>query len=283
MKRLPIILLMCLSAQSANEVRAVIDGSPTAYYVVREVDGDVWATVGQVFEVFGTGGRDMTDYDIALVDKTGGFYVGTFDTNIAAGQYYLIAHQQAGGSPADADPPVWQELGDWDGTSAWAPGGKSVWEELVTDHTDELTFGGEVGGLDPNLTLVKYVTDRLFVLDTTIDDPNDANNFTITGGLDVNDVYDWHLIRVTDADDGHAEVRWIEDYQVGRDIFVDEAFGFVPDIGDEVQIMSTGYGGWLWEMLTSLKQSKIGIYYFNVRGTGLGGSPREITQRSQGR
>lgn len=136
MKRLLLILLLTLPAQAANEVRAVIDGSPTAYYVIRDIAGNIWYVSGQVFEAFGSGGRDMTDYDVALVDKSGGFYVSNFDTNVSAGQYYVIAHQQSGGSPADADPPVWQEYGDWDG-SIWTPGTFSL-ADIESEVNDAL-------------------------------------------------------------------------------------------------------------------------------------------------
>lgn len=258
-----LLLLLCVPVQAANEIRAFEPGATTCFAVVREIDGDVWQVAGQVFESWGSGGRTAADYDIALSNKTAGMFVGNMDTNIGAGQYYILTHFQVGGSPADSDPLVFQEYGDWSGT-VWIPStitAGDVWEEPVADHVAELTFGGELGGLDPNLTLVKFITDRLIVLDTTVADTNDANSFDITAGIDANDVYNWHLIRVTDATDGHAEVRWIELYSSGREVFVDRAFGFTPDTGDEVQIMSTSYAGWLFEMLESLQISKIPVYY----------------------
>ncbi len=123
MKRVVILYsvfcILCSVAQGANEIRAFDAGATTCFAVVREIDGDVWQVSGQVFEVWGTGGRTAADYDIALTNKTGGFFVGSMDTNIGAGTYYIVSHQQAGGVAADTDPAVWQEYGFWSGT-AWS-------------------------------------------------------------------------------------------------------------------------------------------------------------------
>ncbi len=297
MKRLLLILLMCLPVRSANEVRAVIDGAPTAYYVVREIDGDIWYVVGQVFEVFGTAARTMTDYDVALVDKSGGLYVGTFDTNISAGDYYVIAHQQAGGSPADADPPVWQELGNWDGSSVWAPGttvavADAVWDEPVADHTAELTFGGEVGGLDPNITLIladtdelqqdwtdggrldllldaiKAVTDVIFAQVTTVSDANDANSFTVTAGAAVEDAYEGMVIIVQDAGDSHFEARAVKTWTSGRVVVVDEKYAFTPAVSDNVWIVNVAYPGFIgkiWDIIQRIPRV-VNVYDFSGSG-----------------
>ncbi|KKK79033.1 hypothetical protein LCGC14_2837550, partial [marine sediment metagenome] len=111
MKRLILTIFYCLlticpMAQAASEIRAFVAGASTCFAVVREVDGDVWYVTGQVFEAWGTAARTAADYDIALVDKTGDMFVGTMDTNIGAGQYYIVSFQQEGGSPADSDPAV---------------------------------------------------------------------------------------------------------------------------------------------------------------------------------
>ena len=116
-----IICALCSRIQGANEINAFSPGVTAAYTVVREADGDVWYVTGQVFEAWGTGARTAADYDIALTDKSGGMFVGTMDTNIGAGQYYIVTHIRVGASPADTDPAVWQEYGDWTGT-VWTAG-----------------------------------------------------------------------------------------------------------------------------------------------------------------
>ena len=132
MKRIALllILLVCSLCQAANEIRAFDAGATTCYTVVREIDGDVWYVAGNAFEVWGTGARTADDYDIALTDKTGGFFVGTMDTDIGAGYYYLVTHQQAAGSPADTDPAVFQEYGYWSGT-VWRPNTLKTIEDKV--------------------------------------------------------------------------------------------------------------------------------------------------------
>jgi len=102
----------------AGEVAVFYQSDITLYAVVRNESGEVWYVAGKVFEAWGTGGRTAADYDIALTDKTGGMFVGDFDANIDAGYYYIVAHQQAGGSPADTDPAINREYGYWTG-SVW--------------------------------------------------------------------------------------------------------------------------------------------------------------------
>ena len=89
-KTIILTLFISLSAYAANEIQSFNAGASTCFAVVRELDGDVWYVSGQVFEAWGTGGRDADDYDIALTDKSGGMFVGNFDTNISAGYYYII-------------------------------------------------------------------------------------------------------------------------------------------------------------------------------------------------
>lgn len=269
-KAILLILLLALPAQAANEVRAVIDGSPTAYFVIRETDGDIWYPGTNVFEVFGTSGRTMLDYDIALTDKSGGFYVGDFDTDISAGQFYVVAHQQAGGSPADADPPVWQEFGDWDGTSVWTPGtltAGDTWEELVADHTAELTFGGEVGGLDPNITLIKAVTDIIFAVETDVASPNDSNSFTLTAGATVDDAYDGMVIIVQDAGDSHYEARAVKSWTSARVVVVDEKYAFTPAVSDNVWIVNTAYPGFIGKIWAIVQRLPRVVNVYDTTGT----------------
>lgn len=78
----------------------------TAYALVRNDSGQVWYSVSEVFEDFGTGSRSHADYDIPLTDKSGGMYVADFPSGIAANTsvgYRTIIYRQAGTSPASTD------------------------------------------------------------------------------------------------------------------------------------------------------------------------------------
>src|SRR4030043_1026606 len=87
----------------ANEIYVNYASGNTLYAVVRNGAGNVWYIAGQVFEVWGTGGRSADNYDISLTDKSGSLYVGSFDTNIQAGRYFIQIFLQAGANPADSD------------------------------------------------------------------------------------------------------------------------------------------------------------------------------------
>ena len=146
MKRVIIYLCVLLflglpAVWGANEIRAFCPGATACFSVVREIDGDVWYVTGEVFEVWGTAARTAADYDIALTDKSGGMFVGTMDTNIGAGYYYILTYQQAGGSPADTDPVIWQEYGYWTG-SVWQPYNFKT----IEDKVDIIAV--DVAGLD---------------------------------------------------------------------------------------------------------------------------------------
>lgn len=101
-----------------NEIHVFQSGATNLFAVIRNGAGLVWYPTGQVFETWGTGARTAGDYDIALTDKSGGMFVGDFDTNIAVGLYIIVGHQQAGGLPDDADPAIYIDQGYWTG-SVW--------------------------------------------------------------------------------------------------------------------------------------------------------------------
>jgi len=136
-----VLCVLCGSIQAANEIRSFNAGASTCFAVIREIDGDAWYVTGEVFEAWGTGGRDADDYDIALVDKTGGMFVGTFDTNISAGYYYIVSHQTADATPDDDDPATWTEYGYWSGT-VWQPYNFKT----IEDKVDIIAV--DVAGLD---------------------------------------------------------------------------------------------------------------------------------------
>jgi hypothetical protein len=252
--RLACLILLAFSVLStnlfaANEIQMFSPGITTAYYTVRNASGQIWYPTGQVFEAYGTGGRAATDYDLALSDKSAGMWVGDFDTNISTGDYWVASYYQAGGAPADSDPITWTEYGNWTGT-VWTgtltPStiASSVWGANVADYTDEPTFGGEVGGLDPNITLIKAVTDILQAVNETVASVTDANTFVITHVGDVNDVndaYNGMTCYLQDATTGDWESRLIIDWETGYEVTVDEPFTFTPEAGDAVIFWATSY------------------------------------------
>lgn len=101
----------------SDEIHIDYPSGSTLYAVVRNSAGNVWYVVGQAFEAWGTGSRDADDYDIALTDKSGSRYVGTFDANISAGTYSIQIFRQAGANPADTDRFVGGRAIYWDGSA----------------------------------------------------------------------------------------------------------------------------------------------------------------------
>lgn len=201
-------LSVCVYA--ANEISAIAPGVSTAYSIIRKSNGDAWYPTGQVWESWGTSGRTAADYDIALTDKKGGMFVGDFDTNISSGYYTVVTYYQAGGSPDDDDPAVWSDYGYWDGTS---------WSK---DHS-------------------QAVTDLLVLLDTTVSDANDANNFTLTAGSTDPNAYQGMLAYVQDADTGLWDAQLIIKWTAGRVVTTDRNYAFTPAIADRVIIWGLWY------------------------------------------
>ncbi len=101
----------------ANEVKATYPSGSNLYYTVRQDDGDVWYVVGDTFEDWGTDGRDMDDYDIAMTDETGSFYQANFDTDIPAGVYTVQIFLRETGTPLDGDPIVGSNVIYWTGSA----------------------------------------------------------------------------------------------------------------------------------------------------------------------
>lgn len=102
----------------ANEVFHNYATGSTLYFCAFQLDGNVFLSGGASDEVWGAGGNDADDYDETMTeDGSGGHFVGTFDTSIAAGTYRVTVYLQAGGSPADSDLAIAQGEIYWDGTA----------------------------------------------------------------------------------------------------------------------------------------------------------------------
>ena len=106
----------------SDELSSDHDLSATLYAIRFQLGTDVFLTNGASDEVWGTGGRDASDYAVTMTETTvgaSGHYVGNFDTssNIAEGVYPVTIYLQAGGSPADSDRPLGRGVMYWDGTA----------------------------------------------------------------------------------------------------------------------------------------------------------------------
>ena len=74
-----------------NEIRTGWTSGATLTAVIRrKSDSYVWYPTDGVWEAFGTGARANSNYDITLVDKSGDYYVGNFDANIADPALYDV-------------------------------------------------------------------------------------------------------------------------------------------------------------------------------------------------
>jgi len=98
----------------ANEVHITYTSSSTLYFRVRNSAGQVWNTSTPAFENWNA--EDVTDYDVALVDKSGNHYVGSFPA-CDAGTYFVDVFIQAGGSPAVGDVCIGSSSIRWDGSA----------------------------------------------------------------------------------------------------------------------------------------------------------------------
>ena len=139
--------------------------------------------------------------------------------------------------------------------------------------------------LDPQITAIKAKTDLITILDTTVKDANDANNFTIEDGTDVNDAYWFHVIMVEDADGNQSkEVRWIDQYDENSgdpNVWVDEPFSFTPAANDIVHIMGTSYGGYLYSLYQSIRQRSLIINIIDGTGSGTSTSQQYIIKEEE--
>ena len=123
----------------AHEIYANYSSDNAIYVAVRNREGDVWYILGQVFEPWGTSGRDADDYDIALTDKGGARYVGDFPAAVTgAGRYGIQVFLQAGANPADGDELVaGREI-------VWSGKGEVTAERLLANKAVQDKSSGEI-------------------------------------------------------------------------------------------------------------------------------------------
>lgn len=117
-------------------------------------------------------------------------------------------------------------------------------DELQTDHADG-------GRLDLIWDAIKKYTDLIVVLETDINDVNDAGNFTVTDGNSVVDKYNGSVIMVQDATDSVWECKIIEDWDTDLEVTLDEDLTFTPESGDLAYIIYIYYGN-IWSKIQTL-------------------------------
>lgn len=102
----------------AGEIQCSYKAAVTLYSVVRspQSGGMVWDNVSGYFTTYNT--TLYSNYSVSLTQQgtASAYYVGNFPTGIAPGTYNVVAKQQLGGSPAEADPTVAQGQLEWNGT-----------------------------------------------------------------------------------------------------------------------------------------------------------------------
>ncbi len=126
----------------ANELYANYESGNTLYAVIRSKDGKVWYAGGAVFESWGTGGRDMEDYCISLIDKSGSLYVGDFNENIPSGRYFIQVFLQEGAGPANGDSLLAYKEFVWSGT------GEITLDKLLVNKAVQNKTSGQIQYFD---------------------------------------------------------------------------------------------------------------------------------------
>jgi len=91
------------------------------YFVRFNSAGQVALSDGSAFEIWGTGGHDADDYDVALTEigaGLSGHYVGDFDAagNIDAGRYIVVVFLRISASPQNGDIALGMSEIVWTGT-----------------------------------------------------------------------------------------------------------------------------------------------------------------------
>ena len=168
-----LILFSCQLVYSGNEIRVYHASGSALYVMERNSSGQVFHLINNVFEDF----NDVNDYDITLIDKSGGMYLGNIDSNTPVGYYTLIAYSQTGAEPNITDDTfIGYEEGYWNG---------SVW---FNDANQLQTIKTNLGYVDTDM---QSVLSNQTVINNNITDSNSTIIAAIDSGIsDVNDSID---------------------------------------------------------------------------------------------
>jgi len=185
MKKILISLFLVSLVWGSNEIRITYNSSYNLYSCIRETDGDVWHIADQKYEVWGTDANDADDYDIPLVDKSGNFYIGDFNTAISAGYYTIVTYRREGASAADTDPALYYENGYWDGTN-WI-GIPDIASKLPTNYIIGSSVQGDLNtAIDANFVALRTAMDANFSAIDFDTSGIDANFVNLRTAMDAN-------------------------------------------------------------------------------------------------
>lgn len=118
-------------------------------------------------EVWGTGGRDADDYDVAMTEEgNSGHYTGDFADggSIAAGTYHIVVYRQTGANPADSPTDIAAFQGEiyWNGTAEETL--QTIFNKLPDNYimgsSDTEDHDDEIDAIVANLGQVHTVEDE---------------------------------------------------------------------------------------------------------------------------
>ena len=108
-----------------NEIAQEYNTGDTLYHCRWDSDGNVLLTSGASSEVWGTDGRDASDYAVTMAENApDGHFIGDFDASgniTTSGVYKVAVFLQEGGSPVDGDFALGQGEIYWNGESETNP------------------------------------------------------------------------------------------------------------------------------------------------------------------
>lgn len=98
----------------ASELQTDYLTGKTVYFLLRNSTGSIWN--GAAFEAYAT--LNYATYDILATEQgtASGYYTANMPA-VAAGVYYVVAKEQAGGAPAETDITVGTGRIEWDGAA----------------------------------------------------------------------------------------------------------------------------------------------------------------------
>lgn len=121
----------------ANELQVSFSAGKSAYFLLRNRVGQVWNTSGGTGTFENYNSSVYSSYVLSATEQgsASAFYAGSVPAAVPAGVLSVLAKQQIGGSPAEADPAIGAGDLQWNGT--------------VTLPLSDLSTSGQVGQLSP--------------------------------------------------------------------------------------------------------------------------------------